>query len=59
MFAGGKKGEEAYVTGGMPLAAQALLPFCLFGGLTAGGGGEINLEEVSQTPGHQVAATVL
>ena len=59
MFTGGGKGEEADVPGGMPLAAQALIPLCRLVGWTAGGGGDGNIEEFSQSPGHQVEATLL
>ena len=59
MFTVGEKGEEADVPGGMPLAAPALLPLCRLGGWTAGVRGDGNLEEVSQSPGHQVEATLL
>ena len=52
MFAGGVKGGNADVPGGMPPAAQALLSFCRLGGLTSVGGGDSNPEEVSQSPGH-------
>ena len=59
MISGGRKGEEADVPGGMPPTAQALLPLCSLGGWTVGGGGNGNLEQVSQSPGHQVEATLL
>ena len=47
------------VPGGMPPAAPALLHLCCLGGWTDGGGGDGNLEEVSQLRGHQVEATLL
>ena len=56
---GGGKGEEADVPGGMPPAAPALLPLCRLLGWTDGGGGNGNLEEVSQLPVYQVEATLL
>ena len=59
MSTGGGKGEEADVPGGMPLADPVLLPLCRLGGQTAGGGGDGNIEDVSQSPGHQVEATLL
>ena len=59
MFTGGEKGEEADVPGVMPPSAQALLPLCCLGGWNAGSGGNSNLEEVSQSPGHQVESTLL
>ena len=43
----------------MPPAAPALLPLCRLGGWTDGGGGDSKLEEFSQSPGHQVEATLL
>ena len=43
----------------MPPAALALLPLFRLGGWTARGGGDGNLEEVSQSPDHQVEATLL
>ena len=55
---GGGKGEEVDVPGGMPLAAPALLPLCGLGGCISRGGGDGNPEEVSQSPGHQVEATL-
>ena len=54
-----ERGEEADVHGCMPPAAPALLPLCCLGGWTAGVGGDGNLEEVSQSPGHQVVAILL
>ena len=51
--------EEAGLPGGMPPAAPALLPICRLVGWNAGGGGDGDLEEVSQSPGHQVEATLL
>ena len=59
MFTGGKKGEETDVPRGMPPAAPALLPLFRLGGWTAGGGGNGNLEEVSQSPGQKVEATLM
>ena len=59
MPAGGVKGEEADVPVGMPPSAPALLPFCCLVGWTVGGGGDGNLEEVSQSPGHKVEAALL
>ena len=59
MPAGGEKGEEVDVPIGMPPTAPVLLPLCCREGWTAGGGGDSNLEEVSQSPGHQVEATLL
>ena len=59
MPTGGGKGGEVDVLGGMPPAAPALLPLCRLVRLTSGGGGNGNLEEVSQSPGHQVEATLL
>ena len=47
------------LTGGMPPAAQALIPLCRLGGWNAGGVGNDNPEEVSQSPGHQVEVTLL
>ena len=55
----GREGEELDVTGGMPPAAQSLLPLCSLGGLTDGRGGDINPEKDSQSPDHQVTATLL
>ena len=52
-------GEEADVPGGMPPSAPALLSLFGLGGWTDGGGGDGNLEEVSQSPGHQVEANLL
>ena len=43
----------------MPPTEPALLPLFRLGEWTAGGGGDGNLEEVSQSPGHQVEATLL
>ena len=55
----GGEGEEANVHGGMPTAAQELLPrFCL-GGWNSGCGGVNNTKKDSQLPGHKVAATLL
>ena len=51
--------EEVYLPGGMPPAAPVLLPLCHLSGWTAGGGGDGNLEEVSQSPGHKVEVTLL
>ena len=45
--AGGRRGEEVDVPGGMPPAVPALLPLCRLGGWTLGAGGDGNLEEVS------------
>ena len=59
MPAGDGKGEEADVPGGMPPAAPALLPLCLLGGWNSGGGGDVNPEDVSQSPVHQVEAILL
>ena len=59
MPAGGGKGGKADLLGGVPPAAPSLLPLCRFVGWTAGGGGNSNLEEVSQLPVHQVEATLL
>ena len=59
MPAEGGKSEEADVPGGMPPSAPALPPLCRLGGWTVGGGGDGNLEEVRQSPGHQVEATLL
>ena len=55
----GGEEEEAEVPGGMPPAAQALLPLCRLGGWISGSGGDGNPEKVSQLPGHQVAANLL
>ena len=59
MSTGGGEGEEADVPGGMPPAVPALLPLYILGGWTDGGGGDGNLEEVSQSPGHQMEETLL
>ena len=59
MPTGGGKGEEADGPGGMPPEAPKLLPPFRLVGWTAGGGGDVNPEEVSQSPGHQVEATLL
>ena len=59
MFTGGRKGEEADVPRGMPPAAPELLPLCCLSVWTAWFGGNSNLEEVSQSSGHQVEATLL
>ena len=59
MFTGGGKWEEADVPGGMLAAAQALIPIYRLGGLTDGGVGDGNLEEVRQSPDHQVESTLL
>ena len=59
MCAGGGKGEEADVPGGMPPATTELLPLYCLGGWTAGGGDEGNLEKVMESPGHQVEAFLL
>ena len=59
MSSGGGEGEEADVPGGMPPAAQAILPLCRLGVWIDGSGGNGNPEELSQWPGHQVAATLL
>ena len=59
MPAGDGKGEEADVPGGMPPEAPELIPLCHLNGWTAGGRGDGNPEEVSQSPGHQVEATLL
>ena len=59
MPAGGRKGEEEDVPVGIPPAAPALITLFRLGGWTAGGVGEGNLEEVSQSPGHQVEETLL
>ena len=48
MPAGGVNGEESYVPGGMPPAAPALIPIFRLSGWTVVGGGNVNLEEVSQ-----------
>ena len=56
---GCRKGKEADVPGVVPLAAPELLPLCRLGGWTVGGGGNGNSEEVSQSPVHQVEATLL
>ena len=58
MFTGGGKGGEEDVPGGMPPAAPELLFLCRLGVWTAGGGGNGNLEEVKNSPGHQVKATL-
>ena len=55
---GGER-EEVDVPGDMPPLAQALLPLFRFGGWIAGSGGNRNPEKVSQSPGHQVAETLL
>ena len=47
------------IPGGMPPAAPELLPLCLLCGWNAGGGGDGNPENVSQSPGHQVEAILL
>ena len=59
MFAVDVESKEVCVPGGMPLAAPVFLPLFRFGGWTAEGGGDGNLEEVSQSPDHQVEATLL
>ena len=51
--------EEADVPIGMPKAAQALLPLYRLGGWIDRRGGDDNPEKDSQSPGHQVAATLL
>ena len=58
MPAGCGEGGEVNVPGGMPPAVPELFPLFCLGGWTAGGGGYGNLEEVSQSPGHQVEATL-
>ena len=55
----GGKGEKADVPGGLPPAAPALLLLCSLGGWTDGGVGDGNLEEVRQSPDHQVESTLL
>ena len=57
--AGGGEGGEAYVTGYMPPAAQALPPLFRLGGWTAGRGDDGSPEKDSQSPGNQVEATLL
>ena len=47
MPAGGGKGEEADVPGGMPPAAPALLPLCRLGGWTSGSGGDGTLKRLA------------
>ena len=47
------------VPGGMTPEAPELLLLCSLGGWTAGGEVNGNLGEVSQSPGHQVEATLL
>ena len=59
MPSGGGKGEEADVPVGMPPAAPSLLSLCRLGGWSSGGAGDGNPEEVGQSPGHQVVATLL
>ena len=59
MHTRGGKGEEAGVLGFIPPEAPGLLPLCRLSGWTDGGGVDVNLEEVSQSPGHQVEATLL
>ena len=59
MFAGGGKEEQDDVPGGMPQAAQALLPIIRLGVWTTGVGGDGNIEEVIQSPVQQVAAKLL
>ena len=58
MFTGNVKEEEADVPGDMPPVVQELLPLFRLSEWTAGGGGNGNLEEASQTPGHQAEATL-
>ena len=59
MFIGGGKGEESDVLGGMPPAAQALLPLCRLCGWTSGGVGDGNIEDFSQSPIRQVEENLL
>ena len=59
MTTGGGKGVEADVPGGMPPSAPALLPPFRLGGWTSRGGGNGNHEKVSQSPVHQVEATLI
>ena len=56
---GGGKGEEANVLGDMPPAAPAFIPLFRLSRWTSGGEGDGSSEEVSQSPGHQVEATLL
>ena len=55
----GGKGEEKYVSGGLPPVTSALLPLCRLGGRAAGCEGEGYPEKDSQSPGHQVEAVLL
>ena len=55
----GGKGEEKYLSGGLPPAAPALLLLCSLGGRASGGGGDGYPEMDSQSPGHQVEAVLL
>ena len=55
----GGKGEEADVLGGMPPVAPALIPLYRLGRWTSGGGGNGNLEKVSQSHGHKMEAILL
>ena len=59
VFAGSVEGEEADVTGGMHPVVPEFSPFFRLGGWISGSGGKIKPEKVSQSPGHQVAATLL
>ena len=59
MPAGGGEGEEADVPGGIPPEFQALLPLFCLDGWTAWSGGDSNPENYIQSPGHNVAATLL
>ena len=56
---GGREGKETHVPGGMPQAAQALLPLCGLGLWVSGCGGDGYPEEDSHSPCNKVAATLL
>ena len=47
------------VTGGIPPAAQALLPLCRLGVWTAGNVGDGNPENDSQSTGQKLVATLI
>ena len=55
----GQKGEEEYLPGCLPPATSTLLPLYSLGGRAAGSGGNSYPEKNSQSPGHQVAASLL